>query len=109
MGTGSSRLGVARRRLVVSFGTLVLAVGAIIVPMAVSAAASTTNADPTTFFGVACQTLIPITLDINSQLVVPNVVNQGDTYTATVPAGVTSLPAASSGFSVLGYKNLSQS
>ena len=80
-------MGPAADRVVVGAGTIILAIGAVVIPAAISAGAAATNGDPTTLFGIPCVTLIPITLDISSQMVVPNVVNQGDSYTATFRRG----------------------
>jgi hypothetical protein len=102
------RVGGARRKMVTIAAAVGIGVAALAVP-ALSAGAASTNGDPTTFYGVACVTIIPVTLDIESQMIVPNAVGQNDTYTATIPAGETVLPSANSGLEVQELKNLSQS
>ena len=98
------------RRAVVAAAITVTVCAALSWP-ALSSAADTTNGDPVQFNDVPCKAKVSgIQLtqptDVTVQAVVPNQVNQGDSYTITLPGGSANLPASGAGLPISQFKNL---
>ena len=100
-----------RRAAVVGIAAAVIAAGMIALGAGMATGAGTTNGDPVLFDQVQCQASVgsihltaaqPITV----QAVVPNQVNQGDTYQVTIPGGAATLPHHNT-LDVSAFKNLS--
>jgi len=101
-----------RRAIVTGFATAALVAGAFIVGTSVASGAGTTNGDPITFGKVSCAASVGTIhlsqpTDVPAQAVVPNQVNQGDSYTITIPGGPGTLPHLGAGLPISQFKNLS--
>ena len=101
----------ARRALVAGVAVSLVAASGFFVSQA--GAAGTTNGDPITFDPVNCTTSVGLNqmMPITVQAVVPNQVNQGDSYQVTIPGGTAPLPNNSgppTNLTITGYKNLNQ-
>jgi len=101
-----------RRAFVTGLATVAVVAGAFIVGTSVASGAGTTNGDPITFGKVNCQASVGTIhlsqpTDVPAQAVVPNQVNQGDSYTITIPGGAGTLPHLGAGLPISQFKNLS--
>jgi hypothetical protein len=84
-----------RRAVIAGATTALLIMGAVAIGANAASGDGTTNGDPITFGQVTCQTSVGLTQkeDLVAQAIVPNQVNQGDSYTITIPGGSASLPS----------------
>ncbi len=103
-----------RRAAVAGVSVALLIMGAVAIGANAASGEGTTNGDPITFGQVTCNTSVGLTQkeDLAAQAIVPNQVNQGESYTITIPGGTASLPSTITSptlVQISSYQNLATS